>query len=99
MPLTRREFCLSGLGAGAALSLPGLARANSLSLRATALDHAMQPCPVTTGMMSFAPDGPPFTLRLKQSQPVDFIIQSAMDEVRIVYWHGLRIPNDQDGVP
>ena len=99
MPLTRREFCLSGLGAGAALSLPGLARANPLSLRVTGLEHALQPGLVTTGMMSFAPDGSPFTLRLKQGQPVEYIIQSAMDEVRIVHWHGLRIPNDQDGVP
>lgn len=99
MPLTRRQFCLTGLAAGTALSLPGFARATPLNLRATALDHALLPGPVTTGMMSFAPDGPPPTLRLKQGQPSQIMVENALEEVTTVHWHGLRIPNDQDGVP
>ena len=99
MPLTRRQFCLTGLAAGTLLLRPGFARATPLGLRATALDHALKPGQTTTGMMSFAPDGPPPTLRMKQGQPAEIMVENALDEVTTVHWHGLRVPNDQDGVP
>ncbi|NJM83833.1 MAG: multicopper oxidase family protein [Tabrizicola sp.] len=98
--LTRRQAMLTGVAAGGALGLGlGPARALPLHLRATRLDHRVRPGQITRGMMSFAKDGPPPILRLKQGQPAEITVENALDEVTTVHWHGLRLPNDQDGVP
>ncbi len=99
MRLTRRQLMLTGLAAGSAFSLAKPARATALSLRAGPLDHHILPGQITRGMMSFAPDGPPPVLRLKQGQPAEITVENALSEVTTVHWHGLRLPNDQDGVP
>jgi FtsP/CotA-like multicopper oxidase with cupredoxin domain len=99
MRLSRRQLLLSGLAAGSALGLAMPARATALLLRAGPLDHSILPGLVTRGMMSFAPDGPAPVLRLKQGQPAQIAVENALDEVTTVHWHGVRVPNDQDGVP
>jgi len=38
-------------------------------------------------------------LRLKQGQPVRFIVENGLDQDTTVHWHGIRLPNAMDGVP
>ncbi|HEX9857290.1 MAG TPA: multicopper oxidase family protein, partial [Paracoccaceae bacterium] len=45
------------------------------------------------------PDAPPPVLRLRQGQPARITVENRLDEVTTVHWHGLRVPNAQDGVP
>lgn len=96
--LSRRQLILAGLAAGSALQLPRMARAAPLRLRAMAFDHDILPGKVTGGMMGYA-DGPSPVLRMKQGQPAEITVENTLDEVTTVHWHGLRVPNDQDGVP
>ena len=39
------------------------------------------------------------TLRATQGQPVRIILHNEMDESTAIHWHGIDVPNDQDGVP
>jgi FtsP/CotA-like multicopper oxidase with cupredoxin domain len=39
------------------------------------------------------------TLRLRQGEPVRFIVENRLDEDTTVHWHGIRLPNAMDGVP
>ncbi len=41
-------------------------------------------------------------IRLKKGQPFDVVVKNALptaDEIITIHWHGLRIPNREDGVP
>ena len=63
------------------------------------LDHALRGAQVTKGMMSFSTDGPPPVLRLRRGEKATIDVTNDLDEPTTVHWHGLRIPNHQDGVP
>ena len=51
--------------------------------------------------MAYAYNGmiPGPTLRATQGQPVRIILHNEMDESTAIHWHGIDVPNDQDGVP
>jgi FtsP/CotA-like multicopper oxidase with cupredoxin domain len=38
-------------------------------------------------------------LRIKQGEPVRIIVENRLAEDTTVHWHGIRLPNDMDGVP
>ena len=38
-------------------------------------------------------------LRVRQSQPVRITVVNKLDEDTTVHWHGIRLPNEMDGVP
>ena len=38
-------------------------------------------------------------LRVRQGQPVRILVENRLDEDTTVHWHGIRLPNDMDGVP
>ena len=101
--MSRREFLLGSAGTAAALAGGGLigleANAADMTMPVSALDHAIMPNTVTKGMMTFGKGGPPPVLRLRQGQPFSIDVVNTLDEATIVHWHGLRIPNQMDGVP
>ncbi|WP_299392690.1 multicopper oxidase family protein [Pelagibius sp.] len=68
-------------------------------LQASTLDYALQGDQVTAGMMSFAADGPPPVLRLRRGAETIIDVTNDLGEPTTVHWHGLRIANQQDGVP
>ena len=70
-----------------------------VTLQAIRLNHPIQSGISTRDMMGFAADGPPPVLRMRQNQPFNADIINHLDEPTTVHWHGLRIPNGQDGVP
>ncbi len=39
------------------------------------------------------------TIRLNEGDQARFIVQNALPEETGVHWHGMELPNDQDGVP
>lgn len=103
MEMNRRQLLGAGIASiGAAtfgLTLPRMAQAAPLSLRASKFDYAILPGQTTTGMMSFAEAAPPPVLRMRQGQAAQIDVQNTLDEVTTVHWHGVRLPNAQDGVP
>lgn len=109
-PTLSRRTVLGLLGAGGAAAsgwvlgtLPTLAKSidsnADVTLRASVLNHSLQGLTLTQGMMSFASDGPSPVLRLQQNKPFIANVINDLDEPTTVHWHGLRINNNQDGVP
>ncbi|TIQ04013.1 MAG: multicopper oxidase family protein, partial [Mesorhizobium sp.] len=39
------------------------------------------------------------TLRLRQGEAVRFLVENRLDQDTTVHWHGIRLPNEMDGVP
>lgn len=39
------------------------------------------------------------TIRVTEGEKVRFILNNQMDQSTSIHWHGLDVPNDQDGVP
>ncbi len=102
MQISRRHFLYS-TGASAAVAGIGFKKLHAnqpdYHLIAATLDHEIMPNIVTKGVMSFAPNGPPPILRMKQGQAVTIDVTNKLSEATSVHWHGIRLPNDQDGVP
>ena len=102
-----RRTALGVLGGGtAAASMPLLAIGRFArgatpdhGLQASVIDHTLRDGQTTRGMMSFAADGPPPVLRLRRGEKTTIDVTNNLDEPTTVHWHGLRIPNHQDGVP
>ncbi|MEM9682165.1 MAG: multicopper oxidase family protein [Pseudomonadota bacterium] len=53
----------------------------------------------TEGLISLSPDGPPPVLYAEQGKPITFAVRNMLDEYTTMHWHGIRLPNDMDGVP
>ncbi|MEM7171375.1 MAG: multicopper oxidase family protein [Pseudomonadota bacterium] len=68
-------------------------------LDAQNIDYSLRSGDATKGMMSFASDGPPPLLRFKIGQSAIIDVANNLGEPTTVHWHGLRISNEQDGVP
>lgn len=102
MRTDRRTFLATGIVALAGIPLArkvGAAAPVEHHLVANAFDGTLRPGRVTTGMMSYAEGAPPPALRLRQGQPARITLTNRLQEVTTVHWHGLRVPNAQDGVP
>ncbi len=108
-PVSRRAF-LAGSGAVAALTaLPG-ARAYSAADRAKPIRRfTLRPGNASAQLLPAkypatpvrAYDGviPGPEIRVTQGDRVRIDVDNALDEATTVHWHGLRVPNDMDGVP
>ncbi|WP_298849590.1 multicopper oxidase family protein [uncultured Ruegeria sp.] len=99
--MKRREFLF---GSGAAASVMGL---GGLSLAAgdPAQELVLQSASyrlldqLTTGMVSLSPDAPPPVLYGQQGEAMRLTVRNTLPDYTAMHWHGLRIPNEMDGVP
>jgi FtsP/CotA-like multicopper oxidase with cupredoxin domain len=103
-PVLRRSLLLAG--AALALAAPlrsGLARdAAPQELRLTAEPARAQLAGADhppTDVWAYDGRIPDPTLRLRQGEPVRFLIENRLDQGTTVHWHGIRLPNAMDGVP
>ncbi|MDZ7904793.1 MAG: multicopper oxidase family protein [Cypionkella sp.] len=55
--------------------------------------------PVSDGLVSTLPDGPPPVLRARQGQLFRATVENTLDDYTAMHWHGIRVPNAMDGVP
>ena len=53
---------------------------------------------VTTDAITFNGSVPGPTIRVTEGDTVEIVVDNQLDESTSVHWHGLHIPNDQDGV-
>ena len=103
-PVSRRTFLLAGAG----LALTTSIRVGS-ACAAVVHDHRIAAAPARALLVGgdgpqtavWAYDGqvPGPTLRLRQGEPVQIVVENALDEDTTVHWHGIRLPNAMDGVP
>lgn len=104
LDVSRRELLVGGSCIGLAALGGGFAAtraaAADMTLPITRLSsHEVFPGTRTQDMMSFSEEGAPPVLRFKQGQDFFIDVVNKLDEASIVHWHGLRIPNQYDGVP
>lgn len=53
---------------------------------------------VTTDAITFNGTVPGPTIRVTEGDTVEVVVRNELDEPTSIHWHGLHVPNDQDGV-
>ena len=100
--LTRRELLVAGGVALAAplLPLPAFAAERTYTLRAgparVRLLGATNP---ETAVWAYDGQVPGPVIRARQGDRLRVRVENALAEETTVHWHGLRVPNEMDGVP
>ncbi|MEP5377976.1 MAG: multicopper oxidase domain-containing protein, partial [Hyphomicrobiales bacterium] len=54
---------------------------------------------ITPNLISTRPDGPPPVIRTKQGVPFAARVTNTLPDYTTMHWHGIRLPNEMDGVP
>ena len=104
-PAINRRSLLSGAAsAAAAASFPAAASdssiANELRLVAAPARWPLvgKPNP-STDVWTYGNRLPGPEIRLRQGEPVRIVVENKLEQDTTVHWHGIRLPNDMDGVP
>ncbi len=105
--LTRRNLLKAsaiagayGLGLGAAHRFGIAAPApESTLLTARSTSARLSGEAETSGVMTYGDGGMPPTLRAVRGKPFAARLLNSLDEPTTIHWHGLRVPNEMDGVP
>lgn len=98
--MDRRQLLLTGFaafGAGALGFVPAVT-SSPLSLTIQGARHRILN-DVTEDMVSLSPEAPPPVIRLRQRHPFAADVTNSLLDYTAMHWHGIRLPNDMDGVP
>lgn len=68
-------------------------------LKTTKIDANLTGTGATKDVLSYGTDGMPPVLRMRQGEAFAARLINGIDEPTTIHWHGLRIPNNMDGVP
>ncbi|WP_395020079.1 multicopper oxidase family protein [Dongia sp.] len=99
--LTRRRLLLAGAGlvvaapASIHAAVPSVTRLVARKSD-TALAGVDRP---STEVWAYDGRVPGPTLRLRQGEPAELVVENRLDEETTVHWHGIRLPIAMDGVP
>jgi len=100
MSLSRRDFLQAAGGAAGTLALPALALGRPRQdLTLGVFKQQVRPSGAPTEVWGFNNSVPGPVLRFAQGDKVDLHVVNQLPQVTTVHWHGLRVPNDMDGVP
>jgi FtsP/CotA-like multicopper oxidase with cupredoxin domain len=100
--LNRRQFLQS---ATAAAALPALGPLDALAasapfeLVAGVFRQQVRETGPATGVWGFNLQTPGPVLRFKQGEEAVFQVRNRLPQATTVHWHGIRVPNEMDGVP
>ncbi|MEM7427374.1 MAG: multicopper oxidase family protein [Pseudomonadota bacterium] len=84
--------CLGGAGYAVATASPG----QNLKIQTARYQFREN---ITEGLVSLSPDSAPPVLYGTQDEPLDLTVSNTLDEYTAMHWHGIRLPNEMDGVP
>lgn len=106
MSIDRRRFLLAASALGASSALPGALLAapsrneKRVDLSASAFSAALDPASAArTNVWGFNEQLPGPALRFRRGDKVHFAFANKLQQDTAVHWHGVRVPNDMDGVP
>lgn len=106
MSIDRRRFLLAATALGASSALPGTLLAASsrnekrIALAASTFAAALDPVStVRSGVWGFNEQFPGPVLRFRRGDKVHFAFANKLQQDSAIHWHGVRVPNDMDGVP
>ncbi len=102
--LDRRQFLQSAAASASVATLAGcdpleLVRGTSTKLDIQRASYNVMPNLLTTDMVSLSPDRAPPVLRAKQGAPFTATVTNRLKDYTTMHWHGIRLPNEMDGVP
>ncbi|MEM9329917.1 MAG: multicopper oxidase family protein [Pseudomonadota bacterium] len=101
--MKRREFLAAtgsavGFGLVGGMGFAAVGKAQTFDLKLQRCDFRLRK-EMTPDLVSLAPNAPPPVLKARQGEQVVLNVKNALEEYTAMHWHGLRIPNDMDGVP
>lgn len=106
MHIDRRQFFHAAAALGASLALPTQIigaeqrKERRIDLIPSAFTTALDPSSqVRTGVWGFNELLPGPLLRFRRGDQVHFAVINQLPQDTAVHWHGLRVPNEMDGVP
>lgn len=99
-----RRAVLTGLTGAGVLGLlteaPGSTSARVYNLRAgTARLPLIGDGGPLTDVWTYNSRVPGPEIRVRQGEPIQILVKSELAEATTVHWHGIRLPNEMDGVP
>ncbi len=102
--LQRRQFLQSAAATAAASGLSAcdpleLIQTPKTDLEIQKAQYTLMPDLLTNNMVSLSPNAAPPVLRAKQGEPFTATITNRLSDYTTMHWHGIRLPNDMDGVP
>jgi FtsP/CotA-like multicopper oxidase with cupredoxin domain len=100
----RRSFLKSAAAAAGAGLVPGtVARAfaapGEIALRPAPVELALGDATTRTRFWGFNERVPGPAIRVRKGETLRIVVDNALSVDTAVHWHGLRVPNDMDGVP
>ena len=109
LPMSRRQFLLTSTAAAASVALPwplrALAKQGEPGLREYQLKLGSAAVPLlgpdrkNVAVWAYNGQVPGPTLRVRQGERLRVVVENGLAESTTVHWHGIRVPNAQDGVP
>jgi len=105
MSIDRRRFLKASAALGALSAAPASVFAaepaeRHIGLVPAPFNVALDPeSPVGTGVWSYNQQFPGPALRFKRGERVHFLVKNGLPQDTAVHWHGIRVPNEMDGVP
>ena len=101
--LTRRTFLKAGAAFGGVAMLPGpvMAASKDILLRASEVELplGLDDLGNKTRFWAYNNGVPGPMLRFRKGERARIVVDNALQVPTAVHWHGLRVPNDMDGVP
>lgn len=109
LPMSRRQFLLTSTAAAASVALPwplqALAKQGEPGLREYQLKLGPASAPLlgparqSVAVWAYNGQVPGPALRVRQGERLRVVVENGLAEGTTVHWHGMRVPNAQDGVP
>ena len=102
--INRRSLLIGTASTAAAASFPAAA-SDSPATKELQLYTAPARWPLvgkpnpSTDVWTYGSRLPGPEIRLRQGEPVRIVVENKLEEDTTVHWHGIRLPNDMDGVP
>ncbi len=105
--LTRRNLLKASAVAGAygvGLGIAGRfsaaqAAPEPLLLKTQKTQATLMDAGPTRDVLTYGADGMPPVVRMRKGEPFAARLVNGIDEPTTIHWHGMRIPNNMDGVP
>jgi FtsP/CotA-like multicopper oxidase with cupredoxin domain len=104
-PAINRRSLLVGAVSTAAMSAIPAAANGSPTTRELQLFAAPARWPIVgkpnlnTDVWTYGNRLPGPQIRLRQGEPIRIVVENKLEQDTTVHWHGIRLPNDMDGVP
>ena len=102
--INRRSLLVGAASAAAAASFPAAGNdsptTRELQLFAAPARWQIVGNPnLNTDVWTYGSRLPGPEIRLRQGEPVRIVVENKLEQDTTVHWHGIRLPNDMDGVP